>query len=223
MEASQTVSMNWVSILSKADVLGRKCSDTNELLEKIELFSEFCSEHGCYIAPRTFPDSFSRFVYFQKENGSPDYKAYDDTRLEVTLMSGLPAAGKDTWIKKYCHCLPIISLDEIREEQDVSPAEDQGEIIFLARERAKAFLRARQSFVWNATNISKSIRGQLISLFVSYGAKVKIVYLEAPYNEIMKRNRERSRNVPENVIERMIAKLEIPGPAEAHEVQWVVG
>jgi predicted kinase len=47
--------------------------------------------------------------------------------------------------------------------------------------------------------------------------------MEAPYKEVLRRNRERSRSVPENIIERMIAKLEVPDITEAHHVEWVVG
>jgi len=46
--------------------------------------------------------------------------------------------------------------------------------------------------------------------------------MEAPYSEIIKRNRERSRSVPENVIGRMITKLEVPDMTEAHHVEWIV-
>lgn len=105
---------------------------------------------------------------------------------------------------------------------DVLPTEGQGEVIYRARDKTKEYLRAKKSFVWNATNITYSLRRQLINLFIDYGAKVKIVYLEQPYKEILRRNRERSRNVPENVIDRMIKKLEVPGVTEAHEVNWIV-
>ena len=151
-----------------------------------------------------------------------DYEAYDDTKFEVILMCALPAAGKDTWVGKNYRHLPIISLDDIREAMDVLPTDCQGEVICEARDKAKDYLRAKKSFVWNATNITFSLRRQLISLFTEYGAKVKIVYLEQPYKEILRRNRDRSRSVPENVIDRMIKKLEVPGVTEAHEVNWVV-
>jgi hypothetical protein len=42
---------------------------------------------------RIFPSDHSRFIYFHNENGHPDYAAYDDTRLQVVMMSGLPDAG----------------------------------------------------------------------------------------------------------------------------------
>lgn len=222
IEASQMVRMDWLAMLAKADALGRECSDKSELIDRTVLFNEFCEEHGCLNSPRSFPNSYSRFEYFQKENGFVDYDAYDDTKFEVILMCALPAAGKDTWVGKNYRHLPIISLDDIRDAMDVLPTDCQGEVICEARDKAKDYLRAKKSFVWNATNITFSLRRQLISLFTEYGAKVKIVYLEQPYKEILRRNRDRSRSVPGNVIDRMIKKLEVPGVTEAHEVNWVV-
>ena len=97
--------------------------------------------------------------------------------------------------RKNCKHLPVISLDDLREAMDVLPTDGQGEVIHQARDRAKEYLRAKKSFVWNATNITYSLRRQLISLFTDYGARVKVVYLEQPYKEILRRNRERSRKV----------------------------
>ncbi|HEX9059010.1 MAG TPA: AAA family ATPase [Clostridia bacterium] len=222
IEASQMIRLDLLYILSKADVLGRECPDKNELLDRIFLFSEFCRENRCFEESRKFASNFSRFVYFQKENGFPDYEAYDDTQSGVILMSGLPAAGKDTWIEKNYPDHFVVSLDDIRDEIGVSPEDGQGEVIWAAREQAKTFLRQHKSFIWNATNLTSSLRRQLVNLFVSYGAKVKIVYLEIPYKEILRRNSERSRNVPEKIIEKMISKLEVPNVTEAHEVKWIV-
>lgn len=222
IEASQMVRMDWLTILAKADVMGRECKDLKELLERVNLFSEFCKEQGSFESPRRFPNDFSRFFYFQKENGFPDYEAYDDTKSEVILMSGLPAAGKDTWVKNNYPHYPVISLDDIREEIGISPKEEQVKVILRAREKAKAFLRENKSFIWNATNLTSTLRRQLISLFTSYGAKARIMYIEEPYKEILKRNRERSRSVPEKVVDRMITKLEVPDITEAYEVKWFV-
>lgn len=84
-------------------------------------------------------------------------------------------------------------------------------------------MRAKTSFVFNATNITGDMRGKWISLFTEYGAWVKIVYLEVPYNVLLSQNHNREHKVPEKTLTNMIGKLEIPVPKEAHEVVYEVG
>mgnify|MGYP001519004949 CR=1 FL=1 len=54
----------------------------------------------------------------------------------------------------------------------------------------------------------------------TYGARVKIVYIEKPYEVWRKQNREREFMVPEAVLDAMLGKLEIPQLGEAHEVVY---
>ena len=48
------------------------------------------------------------------------------------------------------------------------------------------------------------------------------MYLEAPYEEILKRNQIRTRQIPEPVLEKMIDKLEMPEPWEGYEVNYKI-
>jgi predicted kinase len=221
IEASMAVRLDWVALLAEADVRGRICADRDGLLERIELFRLFCEEAGGLTGPRRFASDHSRFVYFHGEGGNPDYEVYDDTRCEVTLLAGLPGAGKDTWAREHGGGLPVIALDEIRRELRVGPQEEQGAVAAEAKRRARALLRHGESFVWNATNATRAMRGQLIELFAAYRARVRIVYVEAPYRELLARNRARREPVPEAVIERLARRLELPDLTEAHAVEWV--
>ena len=114
MQASQIVRCDWLALLEEADARGRKCDDRQELLDRVELFREFCKENSCLNGPRQFASPQSRFVYFRKEDGNPDYEAFDETQFEVVLMSGLPGAGKDSWIRSHLPDWPVVSLDAIR-------------------------------------------------------------------------------------------------------------
>ena len=136
-------------------------------------------------------------------------------------MSGLPGAGKDTWIVRHAPDLPVISLDMIRRELKVTPSDDQGAVAALAKSRARELLRRQQSFIWNATNITRALRTSLIDLFAAYHARIRIVYVDAPWEVILRRNQEREASVPEPVIARMLRKLEVPDLTEAHTVEWV--
>jgi putative nucleotidyltransferase with HDIG domain len=222
IKASQIVRCDMLGLLAEADVRGRYCNDQAQLLERIEFFREFCQENQCFDKPRSFPSAHSRFVYFQKENGNPDYVAYDDTRFGVVMMSGLPGAGKDTWIKENFSNWRVISLDELRKQMSISPEDDQGAVINAAKTIAREYMRDGQSFVWNATNISRQLRGMLTRLFASYQANIRIVYLETSWDELLRRNCDRSAKLPEKVLYKLKQRLEVPYITEAHTVNWLV-
>lgn len=219
--ASQGVSMEHLALLAEADVRGRICQDQQELLDRVALFRDFCQELACYQQPRQFASAYSRFVYFHSTHGDPNYAAYDDTRFEVVLMAGLPGVGKDTWVREHFGGLPVISLDIIRRELRIAPNENQGRVIQLARQRAKEYLRQGLPFVWNATNIMRLRRQELVELVLAYGGRVRIVYLDASLDEIMQRNQQRQERVPEHVIRNFTRRLETPDLTEAHKVEWI--
>jgi putative nucleotidyltransferase with HDIG domain len=222
IKASQVVRCDFLALLAEADVRGRLCSDRQQLLDKIELFREFCQENNCLNFPRQFPSAHSRFLYFRKDSGNPDYEAFDDTRCEVILMSGLPGSGKDYWIKENLPHLPLISLDALRQEMKIPPDETPGSVIVAAKNRAREYMSSGRSFVWNATNTTKQMRQQLIDFFASYRSRIRIVYLEVPMAEILKRNRSRTAAVPEAVIQKLLDRLDVPDITEAHQVEWIV-
>ncbi len=89
-------------------------------------------------------------------------------------------------------------------------------------EQARTYLRIKKPFVWNATNITKQLRTQLIDLFREYGAQVKIVYLEVPYHELMRRNKTREYPLPFAVLEKMIKKMEEPTLDECTDIEYVI-
>ena len=221
LAASMSARLNDVAELAEADVRGRACADQQGLLERVALFRTYCEEQDCLTQPYTFVSEHSRFVYFRDPTKAPTYAAYDDTICEAILMSGLPGAGKDTWIARHAPDLPVISLDAIRRELKVTPADDQGAVAALAKSRARELLRRQQPFVWNATNISRTLRTALIDLFAAYHARIRIVYVDAPWKTILQRNQERESSVPEPVIARMLRKLEVPDLTEAHAIEWV--
>ena len=63
---------------------------------------------------------------------------------------------------------------------------------------------------------------QLIDLFTTYKAKVKITYVEVPYQHLHGQNKNRDARVPAAVLDRLTHKLEIPALWEAHELSYQV-
>ncbi|MDN3582965.1 AAA family ATPase [Mucilaginibacter flavus] len=222
--ASMEVNTMWLALLARADVLGRICVDKEEMLFKIDCFEAFCREQNCWGTPRGFETDDALMYYMQHDDAYPDYVPFDQATFEVILMSGLPGAGKNTFIQKHYADLPVVSLDDIRNEWGISPTDKtgNGRVIQEAKERARIFLRKQIGFVWNATNTTRQMRQQLTDLFITYKARVKIVYVEAPYAHLHRQNKNREAAVPDAVLEKLIDKLEVPALWEAHVVEYVI-
>ena len=223
LRASMSVRMDWLSILAEADVNGRICKDKNELMNRVHMFKDFCDENKCLTQPREFASAHSRFSYFHSESKQPDRDVFDDNESTVTLMSGLPGSGKDRWINQNVANVPLISLDAIRTQLDVDPEDNQGPVVANAKQQAREYLRKGEDFVWNATNISSSLRSSLITSMQTYRAKIRIVYVEAPsFNVLKERNRSRNNPVLEAVLQKLLSRLEVPELSEAHDLSFCI-
>ncbi len=223
LEASLTTGCAPLALVAEADARGRIAADRPRLLDAIALFRDYAAELGCLDRPFPFPSDHTRFTYFRDPEGrAPDLPAYDDRVGEAVLMSGLPGAGKDTWIAGNAAGRPVVSLDALRRTLGVAPEAPQGPVIAAARAAAREHLRARRPFVWNATNLSRSLRDGLAGLCTDYRARLRMVYVEAPEPVLRARNQSRPEPVPEAAIERMLRRWEIPDLTECHALATVI-
>lgn len=204
-------------ILAKADVLGRICDDQNELLERVEYFKEFCIENNCYEKAYPFYNEHSRFRYFFT-NAKYPAELYDDTKLNIILMSGIAGSGKDTFLKN--NKWPVVSLDKIRTELKVAHGDKKGhgQVIQRAYELAKKYAATRQSFIWNSTNLTVDMRSKLINKLAVYNPYFKIVYVETSLENIYARRRE---EIPLHKLNKMLRILDMPLNSEVHEVEYL--
>ena len=222
--AAESIPLRLLYLLSRADTLGRLETCPGQLSDQVELFAEYARELNLWEQPYVFANPYTRFQFFQKEDLWQGAQLYDDTTFDVIMMSGLPLSGKDTWIAENGGKwlpdgrMPVVSPDEFREKMGIPPTKDSGKVIQAALELAREYLRQSQPFIWNATNLRQETRQKLVRLFAGYGARVHILYLEVPYQELLCRNRTRERHIPEAVLEDMIRKLEVPAPWEAYKV-----
>lgn len=207
-------------LLAEADVQGRIARDTPEKLDAIALSQELARDEGCLDGPYPFASACTRRALFSGAKVWKDQELYDPSWGEVILLCGLPGTGKDTWIAGHAPHLPTVCLDDIRRDMGIAPGSNQGAVVQAAREKARGFLRARQPFIWNATSLT-GLRSQQIALFESYQARVRIVYLETPWEENLRRNAARRAVVPESVLCRMLDQLEPPEAFEARQVEWL--
>jgi predicted kinase len=209
--------------VAEADMRGRLCADQQTALDEIALFREMAKEEGCLVAPKVFPDPHTRLTYFRSEGTiAPDYPFHQNAGSKVVVLSGLPASGKNTWVAAQCPELPVISFDDAREELGLKHGRNAGAAVHLATDHAKALLRTKSPFIWNATHLSGQMRKKTLDLLYAYDAEVEIVYLESPERVIKSRNRRRDTTLTNAGIEKMLFRWEVPSPIEAHVVNYCV-
>ena len=207
-------------LLAQADALGRICGDQNRMLEQVGLCRELARESDCLNGPFAFSSDHARQGYLSGRTAQPQVELFDDTWGPVILLSGLPGTGKDTFIRQHYPELPVVSLDQLRQQLGVSPTDKQSPVLEAAREQARTFLREKQPFVWNATNLSPMVRARQLELFADYNACTRIEFLETPWSEQLRRNAQRKDAVPEQAICHMLEQLVLPEAKEAHQIRW---
>ena len=102
-----------------------------------------------------------------------------------------------------------IQISDIRADLNMDATENQGEVIQAARENCRDHLRAGRDFAFNATNTMRQTRKRWIDLFVDYNARIELVYVEPPLSSIFEQNERRTRPVPRQVIELLVAARQI--------------
>jgi putative nucleotidyltransferase with HDIG domain len=218
----EVISLSWqvnnrlLYLFALADTRGRQAKEMARPEENLHLWKLVAEERGCFARPYPFVNDHARFLFYRDQLSSLHYTPHEDYRCTVTLMSGLPGAGKDTWLARYRPSLPVVSLDAIRSELAAEATDNQGTVIQSAREQCREHLRAGRDFAFNATNITRQMRGRWVELFADYNARVEVIYLEPPLRTILTQNRRRTNAAPEKVIERLLERLEPPTITERH-------
>lgn len=218
---SWELDVSLLALLAEADMRGRICADMQRVLDNIELFRELAREEGCYGQPRSFADAHTRVSYFRGAKVHPDYPLFQEPGSRVTLMAGLPASGKDTWVRQHRAGLPVVSFDDARAELGLKYGDNDGKAAHYAVDKAKALLREKTPFVWNATNVNVQLREKALDLLYAYGAEVELVYLERPRAELLARNSRRDSTLSNKALQEMTHKWELPLPTEAHCVTYL--
>lgn len=206
-------------LFALADTRGRDTDSMSRPEESLEYWRLLAEEHDCYRQSYSFANDHARFLFLRQRDPDLSYVPYEEYSCDVTMMSGLPGSGKDTWLANHHgEDFPIVSLDEIRSELDVDPTDNQGKVVQLAQERCRELLRKKTSFAFNATNILKQTRQRWVGLFNDYRARLNVVYVEPPFKRLLAQNKQRRVPVPERVIRKLAAKIEPPTWAEGHNV-----
>lgn len=218
---SHELDLRLLAAVAQADMEGRSFEKKADCLVDIELFRELARDEGCYVQPKQFADIHTQVSYFRGAAISPDFAHHQNQGSKVTMMSGLPASGKNHWVSNHRPLLPVVSIDDARTELGLRHGANEGAAAHRAVDFAKEMLRKKAPFVWNTTHLSAQMRKKTLDLLFAYDAEVELVYLEQPPHVIFKRNTQRDTSLSNKGIERMLFKWEVPLPTEAHVVQYL--
>lgn len=217
---SSDCNISLLSVLSQADMLGRICHDQQITLDNIALFDEQAQELNCWDQPYVFPDTATRSRYILSHGKrDADTAVFLPEAFEVVVLSGLPASGKDTLCAQYDW--PVLSYDNTRAQLGFKHGQGTGTIVHAVHDQARALLRDKKSFVWNATHLSESMRQPALNLIRQYGGSPTIVCLEANKNELLSRNSQRDSSLPNSKLLSMVSKWETPWSWEADTVRHI--
>ena len=135
------------------------------------------------------------------------------------MLIGLPGSGKSTYVLNNIKENEVyLSSDEIREELygNESIQDNPAKVFDLMYKRTIDALLNNQTVYYDATNINRKKRIHTLSQL-----KHKIKDLDCqgilfatPYEECLKRNQLRNRNVPEEAIKRMYMSFNVPSTRE---------
>ena len=129
----------------------------------------------------------------------------------VVLAIGLPGSGKSSWFKRRgvtplsSDLLRTILFDNITEQRY------QDLVFSILRSLLRARMIARMP--WNyvdATNLNPKERHGWIKMARDFGYEVHAVFFDVPLEVCLERNHKRMRVVPEDIMQRMAAKLRAP-------------
>lgn len=142
------------------------------------------------------------------------------------MMVGLPGSGKSftagTLPDTIIHSSDAIRAEILGDEN----RQDQQELVFQTlHERVFRDLRNGKNVVYDATNTNYKRRMEFLQRVNAMrlpALQTVCVFMATPYDECVKRNKDRERTVPEHVICRMYKRFDVPMKAEGWDEIWIV-
>jgi predicted kinase len=149
----------------------------------------------------------------------------------VIITVGAPGSGKSTWIKKYKTTNPhvtVLSSDDLRavfgkDENDQSVS---GRVFEHMENEVDRLLREGKDVCIDATNMHRKARKPWVNLAAMHNAHLIAYVFIVDRDILIERNQKRGasggRNVPVDVIDRMLNNYVVPSKEEAiDEVKFV--
>lgn len=130
------------------------------------------------------------------------------------VLVGIPASGKSVHAQKLAqkYKATIFSSDSLRQEMfgDVNEQKHNQELFAELHKRIKECLKSGKNAIMDCTNISYKRRMAFLAELKQIPCEKICILMATPYEECLRRNAERERRVPEEVIKRMYMNFNIP-------------
>ena len=233
--------------LELADMRGRESIGKDEQIEIVQLFKMLCEERDIFGKPPVpwiHPNDIVKIPFANVEAANYALKEAHRRRLlgtigdpyhslafihdqakhqpaDIIVTVGVAGSGKSTAIENLSPEYERISTDGERKERYGSESilGDHGTIFQACAEKLRVVLRRGGKAVYDATNVVPDLRSKIVTLCHDYGAHVTLWVFDISKEELKRRNKQRDRQVPEEIIEKQCAKFEWPLPEEAHEMK----
>lgn len=248
LKLARRVSPQLLTRLELADMRGRICADKKEQVEAVELFGMYAESYGAenwearwqevlapafaHLSPAARDWAFAEALWGAEAGRFqvPEEALYLGHAVahplpELLVLVGPSGAGKSTWAERVLGAqgYQILSLDALREELCARRSDQSmnGQVRQLARERLKAHLRAGRKVIWDATNLRRDFRQQVIDIGLAYKALVTLVLFHQSPDSYARGNKNRKHAVPPSVLDAQLERMEWPEVSEAHRL-WVL-
>lgn len=146
-------------------------------------------------------------------------------------MIGIPASGKSTWIKQQNFKAVVVSTDNIIDRIAEHQGKTYSEVFESSIKQATSEMNAcinnavsnQEDIIWDQTNISTGVRAKKLAQIPKNYKKIAVFFPTPGPEELFARLSSRSsKNIPNVVIENMIAKLVPPSKIEGFDEIIVV-
>jgi predicted kinase len=152
------------------------------------------------------------------------------TTPKLYMLIGVPGSGKSTWISNqdWTKDIPVVSSDRFIDYHAAKEGKTYNDVFAdyvkiatkLMDNQVEICKANNTDIIWDQTNTSAKSRKAKLAKLEGY-KKIAIVFKTPDKEELDKRLAQRvGKHIPTNVMESMIANLEMPSEEEGFEEIW---